>query len=95
MSVAQQAHVCGVLRRRIDQLVESLGLRLSQSEASRISGLLDEKVQAFRPRDRPARDLGLQRGAAEIEAFWTEFLRSLVARGLVGLQLAISDAHPD
>src|SRR5204863_6196964 len=30
----------------------------------------------------------------ETEAFWTEFLRSLVARGLVGLQLAISDAHP-
>jgi hypothetical protein len=32
--------------------------------------------------------------AAETEAFWTEFLRSLVARGLVGVQLAISDAHP-
>ena len=25
---------------------------------------------------------------------WTAFLRSLVARGLSGLQLAISDAHP-
>jgi putative transposase len=33
-------------------------------------------------------------GAAETEAFWTDFLRGLVARGLVGVQLAISDAHP-
>src|SRR5215211_483694 len=32
--------------------------------------------------------------AAETEAFWREFLRSLVARGLVGVELAISDAHP-
>src|SRR3954453_4089228 len=32
-------------------------------------------------------------GEAETEAFWTEFLRGLVARGLVGVQLAISDAH--
>ena len=38
--------------------------------------------------------IGLDVGAAETEAFWTEFLRSLVARGLVGVQLAISDAHP-
>ena len=36
---------------------------------------------------------GLDIGAAETEAFWTEFLRSLVARGLVGVKLAISDAH--
>jgi putative transposase len=38
--------------------------------------------------------IGLDVGAAETETFWTEFLRSLVARGLVGVQLAISDAHP-
>ena len=38
--------------------------------------------------------IGIDVGAAETEAFWTEFLRSLVARGLVGVQLAISDAHP-
>lgn len=37
---------------------------------------------------------GLDVGEAETEAFWTDFLRSLVARGLVGVQLAISDAHP-
>jgi putative transposase len=38
--------------------------------------------------------IGLDIGEAETEAFWTEFLRSLVARGLLGVQLAISDAHP-
>jgi putative transposase len=38
--------------------------------------------------------IGPDVGAAETEAFWREFLRSLVARGLVGVELAISDAHP-
>jgi transposase-like protein len=131
VSVVQQAYVCGVSTRRVDQLVESLGLRISKSEVSRIAGLLDEQVQAFRARPlegrypyvfvdakiekvrdggRVARKcvvvahavhesgrreiIGLDVGAAETEAFWTEFLRSLVARGLVGVQLAISDAHP-
>jgi len=131
VSVVQQAYVCGVSTRRVDQLVESLGLRISRSEVSRISGLLDEQVTAFRQRPlegrypyvfvdakiekvrdggRVARKcvvvahavhetgrreiIGLDVGEAETEAFWTEFLRSLVARGLVGVQLAISDAHP-
>jgi putative transposase len=130
VSVVQQAYVCGVSTRRVDQLVESLGLRISRSEVSRIAGLLDEQVQAFRQRrlegrypyvfvdakiekvrdgGRVARKcvviahavhetgrreiIGLDVGEAETEAFWTEFLRSLVARGLVGVQLAISDAH--
>ena len=131
VSVVQQAYVCGVSTRRVDQLVESLGLRISKSEVSRIAGLLDEQVTAFRERPlegrypylfvdakiekvrdggRVARKcvviahavhetgrreiVGLDVGEAETEAFWTEFLRSLVARGLVGVQLAISDAHP-
>src|SRR3954464_12244204 len=131
VSVVQQAYVCGVSTRRVDQLVESLGLRISRSEVSRIAGLLDEQVQAFRQRrlegrypylfvdakvekvrdgGRVARKcvvvahavhetgrreiIGLDVGEAETEAFWREFLRSLVARGLVGVQLAISDAHP-
>jgi transposase-like protein len=131
VSVVQQAYVCGVSTRRVDQLVESLGLRISKSEVSRIAGLLDEQVTAFRQRPlegrypyvfvdakiekvrdggRVARKcvviahavhetgrreiIGLDVGEAETETFWTEFLRSLVARGLVGVQLAISDAHP-
>jgi transposase-like protein len=131
VSVVQQAYVCGVSTRRVDQLVESLGLRISRSEVSRIAGLLDEQVRAFRERPlegrypyvfvdakvEKVRDggrvqrkcvviahavhetgrreiIGLDVGEAETEAFWREFLRSLVARGLVGVQLAISDAHP-
>jgi hypothetical protein len=38
--------VCGVSTRRVDQLVESLGLRISKSEVGRIAGLLvDAKVE--------------------------------------------------
>ena len=37
--------------------------------------------------------LGTDVGEAESEAFWREFLRSLVARGLSGVLLCISDAH--
>jgi putative transposase len=42
--------VCGVSTRRVDQLVESLGLRVSRSEVSRICQGLDEQVAAFRER---------------------------------------------
>jgi putative transposase len=37
--------------------------------------------------------LGLDVGPSEDGAFWLQFLRSLVARGLSGVQLVISDAH--
>jgi putative transposase len=131
LNVVQQAYVCGVSTRRVDQLVESLGLRISRSEVSRIAQGLDEQVEAFRTRPLEGRypyvfldgkvekvrdggrvqrkcvviahgvhDSGrreviaLDVGEAETEAFWREFLRGLVARGLVGVQLAISDAHP-
>ncbi len=131
VSVVQQAYVCGVSTRRVDQLVESLGLRVSKSEVSRICEGLDEQVHAFRTRPlegrypylfvdakvEKVRDggrvrrkcvvlahgvhesgrreiLGLDVGEAETEAFWREFLRGLVGRGLIGVQLAISDAHP-
>jgi transposase-like protein len=130
VSVVQQAYVCGVSTRRVDQLVESLGLRVSKSEVSRICAGLDEQVEAFRLRPlegrypylfvdakvEKVRDggrvrrkcvviahgvhetgrreiIGLDVGEAETEAFWTDFLRGLVARGLVGVQLVISDAH--
>src|SRR3712207_515917 len=130
LAVVQQAYVCGVSTRRVDQPVESLGLRVSQSEVSPVRRALDEHVEAFRTRPlegrypylfldakvEKVRDggrvvnkalviahgvhetgrreiLGLDVGEAETEAFWTEFLRGLVKRGLVGVQLAISDAH--
>jgi transposase-like protein len=50
LAVVQQAYVCGVSTRRVDQLVESLGLRVSKSEVSRMCGALDEHVEAFRTR---------------------------------------------
>jgi putative transposase len=37
--------------------------------------------------------LSIDVGEAATEAFWTDFLRGLVKRGLIGVQLAISDAH--
>jgi transposase-like protein len=37
--------------------------------------------------------IGIDVGPSEEAAFWTEFLRSLVTRGLSGVLLVISDAH--
>jgi len=130
VAVIQQAYVCGVSTRKVDQLVESLGLRVSRSEVSRICTGLDEQVEAFRGRPlegrypyiwldakvEKVRDggrvvrkclviahgvhesgrrevIGLDCGECESEAFWREFLRSLVKRGLAGVQLVVSDAH--
>src|SRR3954471_14699760 len=50
VAVVQQAYVCGVSTRRVDQLVESLGLRISKSEVSRVCQAPDEDVDAFRTR---------------------------------------------
>jgi transposase-like protein len=130
LSVIQQAYVAGVSTRKVDQVVESLGLRVSRSEVSRIAKGLDEQVEAFRQRplegrypylwldakvekvrdggrvvrkclviahgvhDTGRREvIGLDVGECETEAFWVEFLRGLVARGLTGVQLAVSDDH--
>ena len=38
--------------------------------------------------------IGLDVGESETESFWREFLRTLVARGLAGVELVTSDAHP-
>ena len=130
VSVIQQAYVYCVSTRKVDQLVESLGLRISRSEVSRVCAGLDEQVEAFRTRPlegrypylwldakvEKVRDggrvvrkclviahgvhesgrrevIGLDCGECETEAFWREFLRGLVKRGLSGVQLVVSDAH--
>jgi putative transposase len=49
LAVVQQAYVCGVSTRRVDQLVESLGLRISRSEVSRICAQLDEQGRGLPP----------------------------------------------
>ena len=41
VSVVQEAYVAGVSTRKVDQVVESLGLRVSKSEVSRICQGLD------------------------------------------------------
>ncbi len=50
VAVVQEAYVAGVSTRKVDQVVESLGLRISKSEVSRICAGLDEQVEAFRNR---------------------------------------------
>ena len=50
VSVVQEAYVAGVSTRKVDQVVESLGLRISKSEVSRICKGLDAQVDAFRNR---------------------------------------------
>ncbi len=44
VAVIQEAYVAGVSTRKVDQVVETLGLRISKSEVSRICSGLDEQV---------------------------------------------------
>jgi putative transposase len=131
LAVIQTAYVEGVSTRRVDDLVQAMGLSgIDKSAVSRICKELDTIVHSFR--NRPLQDnypyvwldavyvkvrqnhrivsmavvvaigvkesgeraiLGLEIGASEEGSFWTQFLRSLVGRGLTGVQLVISDAH--
>jgi transposase-like protein len=131
LAVVQQAYIEGVSTRKVDDLVQSLGLSgIDKSSVSRICKQLDEVVEAFR--NRPLEGeypylwldalyvkvrvnhrvvsqalviatavrrsgereiLGVELGAAENGPFWLAFLRSLVRRGLHGVQLVVSDAH--
>ncbi len=50
VAVVQEAYVAGVSTRKVDQVVESLGIRISKSEVSRVCAGLDEQVEAFRNR---------------------------------------------
>jgi putative transposase len=131
-SVIAQAYVEGVSTRRVEDLVQAMGIAgISKSEVSRLAGELDAKVAEFRERPLdtgPYRYLWIDaltqkvreggrvvnvsaviatavnsEGRREIVGFdivttedtagWTAFLRSLVARGLSGVELVISDAH--
>src|SRR5574340_1598847 len=51
LAVVQEAYVLGVSTRRVEDLVEALGIAsLSRSEVSRICAVLDAEVEAFRHR---------------------------------------------
>ena len=129
--VVQEAYVQGVSPRRVDDLVQALGMQgISKSQVSRLCRELDAEVERFRTRrlDGPypyvwldatfvkVREqgrvvslavvlaigvrasgerevLGLDVGPSEDGAFWLQFLRGVVARGLGGVKLVISDAH--
>jgi putative transposase len=131
LAVVQAAYVEGVSTRKVDDLVQALGLTgIDKSKVSRVCRELDEGVSAFRTRPLEAeypylwldalyvkvrqnhrivsmavviavgvRETGereildVEVGGSEDVTFWTSFLRGLVARGLKGVQLAISDAH--
>ena len=131
VAVVQEAYLQGVSTRRVDDLVQALGMNgISKSQVSRLCQELDAEVERFRSRrlegaypyvwldatflkvrensrvvsmavviaigvkatgEREV--LGLDVGHSEDGAFWTQFLRGLVARGLSGVKLVISDAH--
>jgi transposase-like protein len=130
-AVVQEAYVQGVSTRRVDDLVQALGMTgISKSQVSRLCQELDAEVERFGTRRLDSaypyvwldatfvkvrvggrvvsqavvialgvrqsgerEVLGLDVGPSEDGAFWLQFLRALVARGLSGVQLVISDAH--
>lgn len=130
VNVIQEAYINGVSTRKVDKLVEDMGIRVDKSAVSRLCKELDIQVDAFRNRpltgkypyiwldatfpkvregghvqgmalvvaiavdDNGTRHvLGFDVGMSESGAFWEEFLRTLVRRGLSGVRLVISDAH--
>jgi putative transposase len=132
ISVVAEAYVQGVSTRKVEALVQSLGIAgISKSEVSRMVASLDTQVAAFRTRrldaeypyvwidaryeyvredqrvqsmavviaygvrgDGVREVLGLDIELAEDVATWRAFLQGLVARGVRGVKLVISDAHP-
>ena len=132
MQVVVESYLKGVSTRRVDGLVQSMGVQgMSKSQVSELAKELDQVVEQFRSRPLDAGpytyvllDAHVQRcreggrianvavviatgvnvdGHREVLGFdiittedgagWTAFIRSLVARGLNGVCLVISDAH--
>jgi putative transposase len=133
VSVIADAYLAGVSTRRVEKLVQQLGVeRMSKSQVSRLAKSLDQIVEDFRTRpldgapyayvtfdalvvkcreggrtvnvcvchavgvnkDGFRESLGLEVVTSEDGAAWLAFLRSLVARGLSGVRMVTSDAHP-
>ena len=131
VAVVAEAYVQGVSTRKVEALVQALGIAgLSKSEVSRLAASLDQQVAAFRARrldaeypylwldaryehvreggrvvsmavivadgvraDGVREVLGLDIGLSEDVALWRAFLQDLVARGVRGVRLVVSDAH--
>jgi putative transposase len=133
VSVIADAYLAGVSTRRVEKLVQQLGVeRMSKSQVSRLARSLDQVVEDFRTRPLDGapypyltldalvvkcreggrtvnvcvvhavavsregfrESLGLDVVTSEDGSAWLAFLRSLVARGLSGVRLVTSDAHP-
>ena len=133
VSVIADAYLAGVSTRRVEKLVQQLGVeRMSKSQVSRLAKSLDAIVEDFRTRpldgapyayvtldalqvkcreggrtvnvcvvhavgvnrDGFRESLGLDVVTAEDGAAWLAYVRGLVARGLAGVKLVSSDAHP-
>lgn len=130
-AVIQEAWIQGVSTRKVDDLVQALGLTgISKSQVSALCQDIDERVPSFLERplegewsylwldatdikvrqngcivsiaaiiatgvnqDGRREILGLGLGLSEAAAFWIEFLRGLLRRGLKGVKLVVSDAH--
>jgi len=131
--VVAEAYVLGVSTRRVDELVQALGITgMSKSQVSELAKSLDADVASFRGRpldsgpyrhvqadalalkvreggrivqaaalvatgvnaDGHREILGLEVVTAEDGAAWLSFFRGLLARGLSGVALVTSDAHP-
>ncbi len=131
VAVIHEAHVQGVSTRRVDAVVQALGMSgISTSQVRRFCQELNAVITQFRTRrlsgpypyveldatfvkarhegravsvavviaigvrqSGEREVLGFDVGPSEDGAFWLSFLRGLVARGLDGVQRAISDAH--
>jgi len=133
VSVIADAYLAGVSTRRVEKLVQQLGVeRMSKSQVSRLAKSLDQIVEDFRTRpldgapfayvtldalvvkcreggrtvnvcvvhavgvnrDGFRESLGLDVVTSEDGAAWLAYVRGLVARGLSGVKLVSSDAHP-
>ena len=133
VSVIADAYLAGVSTRRVEKLVQQLGVeRMSKSQVSRLAKSLDGIVEDFRTRpldgapyayvtldalvvkcreggrtvnacvvhavgvnrDGFRESLGLDVVTSEDGAAWLAYVRGLVARGLTGVKLVSSDAHP-
>jgi putative transposase len=133
VSVIADAYLAGVSTRRVEKLVQQLGVeRMSKSQVSRLAKSLDQIVEDFRTRpldggpypyltldalvvkcreggrtvnacvvhavgvnrDGFRESLGLDVVTSEDGAAWLAYMRGLVARGLNGVKLVSSDAHP-
>jgi putative transposase len=98
ISVVATSYLLGVSTRRMEKLVEQLGItRLSKSQVSVMAKDLDAQVEAFRSRPLDAGPYTFVAADALTmkvrEAGRVVNVACLVARGLTGVSLVTSDAH--